>query len=98
MMGVSLEDFLAMLPVPDRKPQAEDFEIWQDNLPALEIFLACNKQWRILTGGDKPWYQGLRYLEVEAVLRLKRVKDKAAVFADVQVMEEAAMIALNERS
>jgi Phage related hypothetical protein (DUF1799) len=97
MMGISLEDFLAMLPVPDSKPQDEDFEIWQDNLPALEIFLACHKQWRILTGGDKPWYQGLRYLEVEAVMRIRRIKNQAAVFADVQVMEEAAMTALNER-
>jgi len=96
-MGISLEDLLEMMPKPEGKPQAEDFEIWRDNLPALEIFLACHKQWRILTGVDKPWYQGLRYVEVEAVMRLKRVKDKAAVFADLQVMEDAAVEALNAR-
>jgi Phage related hypothetical protein (DUF1799) len=96
-MGISLEALLEMMPKPEGSPQAEDFAIWQDNLTALEIFLACHKQWRILTGGDKPWYQGLRYVEVEAVMRIRRIKNPAAVFADVQVMEDAATSALNER-
>lgn len=97
MLGISVDELIAASQPLDGRDDGGDFLIWQDNLVALEVFLACHSQWRILTGGDKPYYQGLRYLEVEAVMRLKRVKDKATVFADVQVMEEAARDVLNER-
>jgi Phage related hypothetical protein (DUF1799) len=73
-----------------------DFPIWHDNATSLEVFLACATQWRILTGGDKPWYQGLRYDGVEVVMRNQQIKNKAAVFADIQVMERAALEGLND--
>lgn len=97
MLGITVDELIAAVQGVDEQADEGDFPIWHDNLAALEVFLACHTQWRILTGGDKPYYQGLRYLEVEAVMRIKRVKDKAAVFVDVQMMEEAAREVLNER-
>lgn len=97
MLGVTVDELIAAAQGSSEQKNDGDFPIWHDNLAALEVFLACHTQWRILTGGDKPYYQGLRYLEVEAVMRIKRVKDKTAVFADVQVMEEAAREVLNEK-
>lgn len=97
MMGITVDELIAATqPDAEKVKEKQDFEIWHDNLPALEVFLACHTQWRILTGGTKPFYQGLRYAEVETVLRIKRIKNRAAVFADVQMMEEAARDVLND--
>lgn len=96
MMGVAVDELIAATqPLVDVVVDRQEFSVWQDNLVALGVFVACSSQWRILTGGKKPYYQGLRYEALEAVLRLQRIKDKAAVFADVQTMEAAAREVLN---
>lgn len=96
MMGVTVDELIAATqPAATEVAEQQDFLVWQDNLIALGVFVACSSQWRILTGGTKPYYQGLRYEALEAVLRLRNIKDRAAVFGDVQVMEAAAREVLN---
>lgn len=75
--------------------EPEVCEVWEENGPVLELFLACATQWRM--DGMSGTVLGLDYPGVEALLRLRKVRDRAAVFADLQVMERAALEVLNRR-
>ena len=77
------------LPEPDA-PQ--DFEVWLDNWPAVEMFLRCQTQWRTTASG----VCGLDYSAVEWLFRLYEVEDQPAVLEDLQVMEAAAVKILNK--
>lgn len=79
-----------MSSLPD---EAEEFEVWPENWCSLNIFLACSSQWNINFGNRK--IIGLRYVEVEAVMRMSGIGDTAKTFADVRIMEHAAMTELN---
>jgi len=72
--------------------KVEDFEVWPDNWPAVEMFLRCQTQWRTTMSG----VFGFDYSAVEWLFRLYEVKDQAAVFEDLQVMEAAAVKILNK--
>ena len=72
--------------------KVEDFEVWPDNWPAVEMFLRCQTQWRTTMSG----VFGFDYSAVEWLFRLYEVKDQAAVFEDLQVMEAAAVRILNK--
>lgn len=75
--------------------EPEVCEVWAENWGVLELFLACATQWRV--DGMSGTVLGLDYPGVEALLRLRRVRDRAAVFADLQVMERAALEVLHRR-
>ena len=59
------------------------------------MFVACQTQWR---SGPMGGVLGLDYPGVESVMRMKRVKDKPAMFEDLRVMELAALKVLNAKS
>lgn len=63
--------------------------IWPDNLPALDLFVALQTQWR--TGFNGP--TGLDYAAVAATLDLQGVApaDRCKLFADLRVMEAEAL-------
>jgi hypothetical protein len=78
-------------------PESKDtniFEVWEENWAALELFLRCQTQWRTTMKG----ILGLDYVAVAWLFRLYAVEDERAMLEDLQVMEAAAMAALNERS
>jgi hypothetical protein len=66
-----------------------------DNAAALELFLALRTQWRV---GAMGGVLGLDYPAVLAVFRMRRMKDMAAMLADLQVMEAAALPVLNRKA
>ena len=70
----------------------EDFEVWPDNWPAVEMFLRCQTQWRTTASG----VCGLDYTAVLAVFRLYEVEEPTTVLEDLQVMEAAAVKILNK--
>lgn len=72
---------------PDR------FEVWPENWPTLELFDRLGTQWR--WDGMSGRCLGLNYGGVETLLRLEGVADQARVFADLQVMERAALAVMN---
>ena len=75
------------------EPEApEDYEVWEENWPAVEVFLRCQTQWRTTMAG----VCGLDYSAVEWLFRLYGVKDQPAVLEDLQVMEAAAIKILNK--
>ena len=83
MLGVALPE----------QPRTDDFEVWEENWPVLEMFLRCQTQWRTTMGG----VLGLDYVAVAWLLKLYEVEDPRALLEDLQVMEAAAMMTLNSR-
>ena len=68
-------------------------EVWRSNWPALRLFCAAGTQWRTAsTMGGIGWI-GLDYQAVELVER--RLGLGPVAWADLQVMEEAALAVLN---
>lgn len=67
--------------------------VWPDNAPAVDLFCRLQTQWQIGPGG----VVGLRYEALPAVFDLlgARRKARARLFADLQVMESAALGELN---
>ena len=76
------------------QPRTDDFEVWEENWPVLEMFLRCQTQWRTTMSG----VLGLDYGAVAWVLKLYEVEDQRALLEDLQVMEAAAMATINSRS
>ena len=76
------------------QPRTDDFEVWEENWPVLEMFLRCQTQWRTTMSG----VLGLDYAAVAWVLKLYEVEDQRALLEDLQVMEAAAMVTINTRS
>ncbi len=81
--------WLGLVPEPDA---LEDFEVWPDNWPAVEMFLRCQTQWRTTSAG----VCGLDYTAVLAVFRLYEVEEPTTVLENLQVMEAAAVKILNK--
>ena len=84
------------IPAP-QNPDAEAFEVMPCNWSSVCAFLACETQWRAvpMTVGNMAaiatsviWL-GLDYSAADVVLR--RVAGGDLVFADVQIMERAAL-------
>ena len=74
--------------------RTDDFEVWEENWPVLEMFLRCQTQWRTTMSG----VLGLDYAAVAWVLKLYEVEDQRSMLEDLQVMEAAAMATINSRS
>jgi len=80
------------LVLPEQPPT--DFEVWEENWLALEMFLRCQTQWRTTMSG----VLGLDYVVVAWLLKLYEVENTRALLEDLQVMEAAAMMVINSRS
>lgn len=90
-MGASEDDIREALGGADND---QEFGVWRSNVDTVALFLCLQTQWRV---GPMGGYLGLEYPGVQAVLRLKRVKDSPGVFAHLQAMEAAALPVLNKR-
>ena len=71
-----------------------DCEVWEENWPAVEMFLRVQTQWRTTMNG----LLGLDYGAVAWLFKMYAVEDQRALLEDLQVMEAAAMAAINDRS
>ena len=72
----------------------EDFEVWEENWPVVEMFLRVQTQWRTTMNG----VLGLDYGALAWLFMMYEVKDQRALLEDLQVMEAAAMVTINSRS
>lgn len=72
----------------------EAFEVWPENWPAVELFLAVQTQWKV---GALGGLFGLDYAGVEVVFRMRKVANRAEMFAKLQVMEAAALAAMSKK-
>ena len=78
------------------RPAADAFEAMLANADAIAAWVACETQWRIASGPTGIQWLGLDYPAVDVVLRRGRFEDADAVFADLTVMEGAALEVLWE--
>lgn len=69
--------------------------MWEDNAPALRLFLAASSQWRM--AGHPPRPVAMDYAGVEAAARLAGIDVTPPLFADLRIMEAAALRAMAER-
>lgn len=74
------------------KKDPEDFELWEENIEIVRIFLRVQTQWVVGTGGPV----GLNYPSLEWLCKLYAVTDPVAIFEGVQVMEIAALAYFQE--
>jgi hypothetical protein len=77
--------------LPEPEPQ-KPFEVWEENWPAVQLFLRCQTQWRTSTGG----VTGLCYESVISTAKLYSVEDLPSVFEDLQIMEITAIAEMNK--
>ena len=82
MMGIAL-------PEPEK---GQDFEVWEENWNTVKCFISCQSQWNTSIGG----ITGLDYASVLAVINMYSYDDPINVFEGLQVMEAAAMTAMNK--
>lgn len=94
MFGIPVEH-LEMLGRDLAGNAPEAFEVWPELVESLRCFLACRTQWRMGAGYQKPFFIGLDYTGVRITLQALRVRDWRSVFADIQVMEGAALGVFN---
>jgi hypothetical protein len=71
----------------------EDYELWEENVPVVELFMKTIRQWR--TAGEQ--FLGIDYVALDVVAKLSNMALDAEVFNDFQVMEARAVELLNKR-
>ena len=73
-------------------------ELWQENVPAVLLYLACETQWRYAGMSGVP--TGLDYAGVRAVMDLQAVPSDAhpALFQDLQALEREHLAVSAERA
>jgi hypothetical protein len=86
MLGIEL---------PPTPPQALDYAVWPENMPAVELFLRCATQWRIgePSAVAPAGVAGLDYAVLLSIgsLYLPPDVEMRNVLEDVQVMEVRAL-------
>jgi len=77
--------------VLEEAPEDRDLEfgLWPENVPAWNLWLACQTQWRIGMGGPT----GLDYAGIEALMRMRNVSraERPELIEGLQVMEVVAL-------
>jgi hypothetical protein len=68
--------------------------VWEENWPAVEMFLRVQTQWRTTMNG----ILGLDYGALAWLFKMYAVEDPRSLLEDLQIMEAAAMAAINSRS
>lgn len=86
MLGIEL---------PPTPPEALDYGVWPENMPAVELFLRCATQWRIgePSAVAPAGVAGLDYTVLLSIgsLYLAPGTEMRDVIEDVQVMERQAL-------
>ncbi|WP_374349155.1 DUF1799 domain-containing protein [Chitinimonas sp.] len=81
----------------EHEPQIEFFGVFEENWESVNVFLALRNRWQKIIppmGGTIIW-DGLRWADADVFLRRSGIADQDAVFADLLLMEDAAMRILN---
>jgi len=75
----------------------DDVGVWAEHLPAVEAFLSVQTQWRTRGGDLSPVVVlGLDYPAVDVGLRRAGIELSPRSWNDLQIIELAAVAALNE--
>jgi len=71
------------------------FEVWPENWPAFKLFCKLGTQWRVGPAGAS----GLDYTALLAIMARMALTDDEHdnLFDDIQVLERAALEAMNQK-
>ncbi|MFA7333652.1 MAG: DUF1799 domain-containing protein [Kiritimatiellia bacterium] len=89
MLGAPASVIEAAAPLPEE----DCFPVWEENWPAIQLFLAVNTQWLFAGMGT---VIGLNYQSVEFVLKLYKYKKRDEIFSDLQLIERGALGVFHE--
>lgn len=70
-----------------------DVDVWPENHDAVALFMRCQTQWRRGLRGN---LVGFDYTGVDVVMRHMPLTDPSDTFGRLQIMERAALAAMNE--
>lgn len=79
--------------LPADHEESDDFEVWEENWPAVEMFMRAQTQWRVGMNG----ITGLDYGVLAWLLKLYEVEDQRSLLEDLQVMEGAVLTVIAKR-
>ncbi len=79
-------------------PDEDEIGTWPQNEPAVRAFLSVDSQIRFIAVGEGSVAIGLDYAGARAGLRLAGLKVTPDLWSDVQVIEAAAVAALNRKT
>lgn len=77
-------------------PEEEVCWVFEENWNSVLFFFALETQWNI---GGMGGYIGLNYVAAESAMRLNEIprRSRKALFADLRIMELAALPVLNKK-
>lgn len=70
--------------------------VWPENVAAVEAFLVCSSQWRMVDGMSGMRVIGLDYAGVKAGLELAGIEVTPDLWSDIRLVEAGARTAMNE--
>lgn len=78
--------------------EPEEFVVWADNWPTMTLFLTLQTQWRIVQSMAGGAWTGLDYAAAGATMEILGIPraERAPLFADLCLMERAALPILNK--
>lgn len=74
--------------------QPDEFGVWPENMPVLNLFTRCKTQWRT---GAMGGFLGLDYVAVDVVIKYSDIDATPELFADLQAMESVALSEFNKK-
>lgn len=83
------EDVIAEL---EQAQAGQDFEVWEENWDAVNMFLRLQTQWRVSFGG----LLGLDYVAAKWLFDVYSVNDHKEMLDALMIMERAALSAISE--
>jgi len=98
--GLGIPETAFEADIKEEEARQSPVEVWEENWPAVAVFLGCSTQWRLLMPpmGGTLIHEGLIYSGVRDVIWAHGHDGDAAraLFADVQLMEASALKELRE--
>lgn len=88
----TIEAARAQIAAQGIEPADADLEVYPENWEALMVFLRMQTRWDIGPSGHRI---GMKYPDLETVMRRRKVKNRDAMFEQIQTMEIAALEAIN---
>lgn len=95
-----LDAFGLVIETEDVPVEAQpDCEIFPDNVPAFELFMACARHWTMVVGFGGTCWRAVPPSEVRQIMQWQGVKAgrQGALWQQYQLMEIEALKLLNQR-
>jgi hypothetical protein len=78
-----------------KKQQSNEFELWDENVPAFQLFQQCQTQWNVSMTG----ITGMNYPAVQSVMSMSAIprKKQPNLFEEFRFIESGFLTAVSEQ-